>query len=335
MIHVLRVLILLSCIGGSYYMGFSAFGIEPFSVWGLVIGITLAALAILLDLFFKKATVRNILSIFVGIVLGLVLSRLFISVVNMSSLSQTTVQQLSYLSAILFSYLGAIVILRGQEEFQVLIPFVRLDTKNTGKEIIILDTSVIIDGRILGMAETEFVSGTMVVPRFVLKELQQIADSADDLKRAKGRRGLDILNQIKTSSRINVKIQDMEYPEIPTVDSKLVKMAQELNAKIWTNDFNLNKVAEIQGVHVLNINDLANALKPAAISGERMTVKVVKQGKEADQGVSYLEDGTMIVVEEGSGLVGKTIDIEILSVLQTQAGRMIFAKPLMNKHEKR
>jgi Integral membrane protein (PIN domain superfamily) len=191
----------------------------------------------------------------------------------------------------------------------------------------IFDTSVIIDGRIADICQTGFLEGTMVIPHFVLEELQHIADSSDVLKRNRGRRGLDILNKIQKDHSIDVDLYEGDYDDITEVDSKLVRLAKQVSGIVVTNDFNLNKVCEFQGVRVLNINDLANAVKPVVLPGEELQVQVIKDGKEQNQGVGYLDDGTMIVVEEGHRFIGKTIDVIITSVLQTSAGRMIFAKP--------
>lgn len=191
----------------------------------------------------------------------------------------------------------------------------------------ILDTSVIIDGRIADICKTGFLEGTMVIPEFVLEELQHIADSSDLLKRNRGRRGLDILNKIQKELDVKVLIYEGDYEEIAEVDSKLVKLAKTLNGKVVTNDFNLNKVCELQGVSVLNINDLANAVKPVVLPGEEIMVQVIKDGKEHGQGVAYLDDGTMIVVEGGRDFIGMHLEVLVTSVLQTSAGRMIFAKP--------
>ncbi|RWZ52147.1 PIN/TRAM domain-containing protein [Halobacillus fulvus] len=191
----------------------------------------------------------------------------------------------------------------------------------------ILDTSVIIDGRIADICETHFLEGTIVIPQFVLAELQHIADSSDGLKRNRGRRGLDILNRLQKDLPVNVEIYEGDFEEIQEVDSKLVKLAKVMDGIVVTNDFNLNKVCEFQNVQVLNINDLANAVKPVVLPGEEMHIQVIKDGKEQNQGVAYLDDGTMIVVEEGKNYIGKTIEVVVTSVLQTSAGRMIFAKP--------
>ncbi|MFC0212848.1 PIN/TRAM domain-containing protein [Paenibacillus chartarius] len=191
----------------------------------------------------------------------------------------------------------------------------------------ILDTSVIIDGRIADICKTGFIEGTLVIPEFVLEELQHIADSSDLLKRNRGRRGLDILNKIQKELDVKVLIYEGDFEEISEVDSKLVRLAKALRGKVITNDFNLNKVCELQGVSVLNINDLANAVKPVVLPGEEIFVQVIKDGKEHGQGVAYLDDGTMIVVESGREFIGTTLEVMVTSVLQTSAGRMIFAKP--------
>ena len=192
----------------------------------------------------------------------------------------------------------------------------------------LLDTSVIIDGRIADLCDTGFIEGTLLIPVFVLEELQHIADSADPLKRTRGRRGLDILQRIRQETKVRVEITNVDFDDIAEVDSKLVRLGQEVSGKIITNDFNLNKVAQLRGVEVLNINELANAVKPVVIPGEGMTVSVVKPGKEQGQGVAYLDDGTMIVIENGYRHIGETIQVEVTSALQTAAGRMIFAKPI-------
>jgi uncharacterized protein YacL len=190
----------------------------------------------------------------------------------------------------------------------------------------ILDTSVIIDGRIADVCETGFLDGTLVVSQFVLKELQLVADSADSLKRNRGRRGLDILQKVQKMSGVEVIVSDVDFPEVREVDLKLIELARSLQGKIVTNDFNLNKVAQLRGVEVLNINELANALKPVVLPGEFMKVFILKEGKEYNQGVAYLDDGTMVVVDNARKLIGKTIDVVVTSVLQTTAGKMIFGR---------
>jgi len=195
-----------------------------------------------------------------------------------------------------------------------------------GENSKILDTSVIIDGRIADITETGFVEGPLLIPQFILGELQHIADSSDPVKRTRGKRGLEVLHHIQKQVNVDVRIVDTDYPSVKEVDSKLIELAKEVRGKILTNDSNLNKVAELQGIEVLNINELANALKPVVLPGEEMNVKILKEGKEMGQGVAYLDDGTMIVVDNGRRQIGKTIDVLVTSVLQTPAGRMIFAR---------
>lgn len=192
----------------------------------------------------------------------------------------------------------------------------------------ILDTSVLIDGRIKAIADTGFIEGKLVIPEFVLEELQFIADSADELKRERGRRGLDIVKDLQTSGKVSVEISNQDFPEIKEVDIKLLKLAQQSGAFVMTNDYNLNKLAVVQDIRVLNINDLANSVKTVVIPGEKMLVNIIKEGREKNQGLAYLEDGTMIVVEEGKTLIGQEVNVIVTTVLQTAAGKMIFAKPI-------
>jgi uncharacterized protein YacL len=219
-----------------------------------------------------------------------------------------------------------IMAMRGRDEFNIIVPYVKFSRQDQNDEIILLDTSVIIDGRIADICKTGFLDGKFIVPRFVLKELQQIADSSDSLKRERGRRGLDILGKLQKSPNIDIKIHNDDFPEIKEVDLKLVKLAKVLSAKIFTNDYNLNKVSEIQGIRVLNVNELANALRPVVLPGEMLEIRLIKEGKEYNQGVGYLEDGTMVVVDNGRRLIGQNVNLVVGSVLQTAAGRMIFAK---------
>lgn len=246
------------------------------------------------------------------------------------------------IGSILFGYLGMSIGLKKKEELLSIFTIfpkigrdkdkssLKNDYKNYPGSYKILDTSVIIDGRIADICKSGFIDGTLVIPGFVLEELRHIADSSDALKRNRGRRGLDILNKIRKELDVMVQINEQDFADIAEVDSKLVRLAQEINGVVVTNDYNLNKVAELQGVKVLNINELANALKPVFLPGEEMVVQIVKDGKESKQGIGYLDDGTMIVVEQGKRFINQTIFVIVTSVLQTAAGRMIFAKPKYN-----
>jgi len=238
-----------------------------------------------------------------------------------------------FLSPIITLFLvviGVRFILNRKEEFTFLSSLFNKNVRSGGREnevFKILDTSAIIDGRIVDICKTGFMEGVIVVAGFVLEELRHIADSPDLLKRNRGRRGLDVLNKIQKEMDIPVQIYEGDFEEIAEVDSKLVKLAKTINGKIITNDFNLNKVCELQGISVLNINELANAVKPVVLPGEEMVAQIIKDGKETGQGIAYLDDGTMIVVEGGRRFIGETVDVLVTSVLQTAAGRMIFAKP--------
>jgi uncharacterized protein YacL len=228
--------------------------------------------------------------------------------------------------ALLLGYVGAAVLLRKAEELEGLSG--KLFPKVAARREVykILDTSVIIEGRIADICETGFLEGTLIVPQFVLRELQQIADSSDSIRRTRGKRGFDVLQRIQRIPKVKVQIHDLDFPHLREVDRKLIEVARALGGKVITNDYNLNKVAELSGVQVLNINELANALKPVVLPGELMHVHVLKEGKESGQGVAYLDDGTMVVVDHGKKYLGQSVDVLVTSVLQTTAGRMIFTR---------
>ena len=266
-----------------------------------------------------------------GLIIGLIIAYLISSPISHIKLSWLS-GILTTIVYLLFVYLGIGIAVNRADEFSKLITLRKSHREKApaGQEYNkpkILDTSVIIDGRISDICKTGFIEGPIVIPDFVLKELRHIADASDTLKRNRGRRGLDILNRMQKELDIPVEICEMDFDDIPEVDSKLLKLAQVLNGMVVTNDYNLNKVAEFQGVSVLNINELANAVKPVVLPGEEMYVQVIKDGKEMGQGVAYLDDGTMIVVDGGKKHVGESISVMVTSVLQTAAGRMIFAKP--------
>lgn len=252
-----------------------------------------------------------------GLIAGLIIA-------NLLSVAFMRIQiigiPLTIITNILFGSLGVFLALSKRNEN------ILEDKKRQSFSRKVLDTSVIIDGRILDICRTGFMEGELIIPDFVLEELRHLADSQDDLVRAKGRRGLDVLNSLKNDSRIPVKVQKTKYDSSIEVDERLMQFAKDEKACIITNDYNLNKVASISGISILNINDLSNALKPLAVSGEEMTVKIVKEGKENGQGVGYLDDGTMVVVEGACKYKGCEVDVIVTSVLQTSAGRMIFAK---------
>lgn len=312
---------------------------------GLLVGIPVSPmimrgsvrLTVFIEQYLQSAPTQDLVMGSVGLILGLIIANLMGSILSyFGSIGKI----IWLLVTLLLSYLGLSIGVKKREElvglFANLPKFgkernAKPDSRGGNSKI--LDTSVIIDGRISDLCESGFIEGTLIIPAFVIEELRHIADSSDLLKRNRGRRGLDILNKMRKKLDVKVQIYDSNrgLENIAEVDSKLVKLGQQLNAKIITNDYNLNKVAELQGVKVLNINELANAIKPVVLPGEEMVVQVVKDGKEAGQGVAYLDDGTMIVVEGGRRYMNHTMPVLVTSVLQTAAGRMIFARPKLER----
>lgn len=278
----------------------------------------------------QKLTATEVVFGAIGAILALIISYFVFSPLNRIP---AVGPYLFVLVNITAGFIGADIAVKKRDDVMGLLgglkkPSSSKEKKGKGNkgDVKVLDTSVIIDGRIFDICQTGFVEGVLIIPNFVLDELRHISDSSDALKRNRGRRGLDILNKIQKELSIEVKIWEGDFPEIAEVDSKLLKLAQTIGGKVVTNDYNLNKVAEFQGVPVLNINELANAIKPVVLPGEEMTIQIIKDGKESNQGIGYLDDGTMIVVEGGRKFIGEIIDVVVTSVLQTAAGRMIFAK---------
>jgi uncharacterized protein YacL len=292
------------------------------------VGVVLGALVVLIETRLRSTEVTDLLGALIGGAIGLGLSKTIGAALFWANTSDRRVVFLHSFILLVFPYLGIVMGARKGEWLQPqrLVSLFR----DTGpqKRYRILDTSVIIDGRIADVCETGFLDGTLVIPQFVLKELQLVADSADSLKRNRGRRGLDILQKIQKMAGVDVTISDIDFPEVREVDLKLIELGRTLQGKIVTNDFNLNKVAQLRGVDVLNINELANALKPVVLPGEYMKVFILKEGKEYNQGVAYLDDGTMVVVDNARRMISKNIDIVVTSVLQTTAGKMIFGRYL-------
>jgi uncharacterized protein YacL len=299
---------------------------DPLLTPNVVVGIGLGGLIVFIETRLRSAEVTDLLGALIGGAIGLGLSKTIGAALFWADTSDNRIVFLHSLILLVFPYLGIVMGARKGEwlEPQRLVSLFR----NTGpqKRYRILDTSVIIDGRIADICETGFLDGTLVIPQFVLKELQLVADSADSLKRNRGRRGLDILQKIQKMAGVDVTISDIDFPEVREVDLKLIELGRTLQGKIVTNDFNLNKVAQLRGVDVLNINELANGLKPVVLPGEFMKVFILKEGKEYNQGVAYLDDGTMVVVDNARRMISKTIDIVVTSVLQTTAGKMIFGR---------
>ncbi|HLA78411.1 MAG TPA: PIN domain-containing protein, partial [Vicinamibacteria bacterium] len=291
---------------------------------GFGLGAAAAGAIIVLELKVRAVSGPNMVGALVGGVTGLFGARLVWGA--MSGLHFAGDQFVHAALVIFLVYIGMVIGALKGEWFEPARIIAAFQDSSRLHQYKILDTSVIIDGRIADICETGFVEGTLVVPQFVLRELQQVADSSDSLKRNRGRRGLDILQKIQKMGGVHVQIVETDFPEVREVDLKLIELARRMNGKIVTNDFNLNKVAQLRGVQVLNINELANSLKPVVLPGEVMRVFVIKEGKEAGQGVAYLDDGTMVVVDQARRALGKTIEVSVTSVLQTTAGKMIFCR---------
>lgn len=336
-IWILRILLLITCGVSGYFFSKEFFSSSRIALLGFIGGLFLACLIFLIERELKKIPLKSLLGGIIGLILGVLIANLFSNLFSLNPFHPP--ESIFPLLIILYGiggYIGLWIGFKKGEE--VYLSGWRLFSKNvpqSGNKKI-LDTSVIIDGRIADITETGFLEGTLIIPQFVLNELQHIADSSDSIKRTRGKRGLEVLHHIQKQAGIEVQILDKDYPSVKEVDSKLIELAKELRAKIITNDSNLNKIAELQGIEVLNINELANSIKPVVLPGEEINVKILKEGKESGQGVAYLDDGTMIVVDNGRKQMGKMVDVIVTSVLQTPAGRMIFArlKEEVNKENK-
>ena len=291
-----------------------------------------AVVVVVVDLLTPRKRIQTISAVYFGVIVGIFLSNLVTEALHptMEQFLDKRVHQIfSGFLTMFICYVCITTLLQTKDDFRFIIPYVEFSKEVKGARPLVLDTSVVIDGRIADVAETRVIDQPMVVPRFVLQELQSIADSSDKLRRNRGRRGLDILNRLQKSPGIEVRIHDAEIPElagIREVDQRLVILAKHLGGKVVTNDYNLNKIAKLQGVEVINLNDLANAMKPIVLPGENLMVKLLKRGEEPGQGVGYLDDGTMVVAEQGAYHLGETVRLTVTSVLQTSAGRMIFGR---------
>jgi uncharacterized protein YacL len=324
---VLRFFLFLICGISGYYLTAEISPFPQIGLWGLLGGLILASLTLLAEGRLKKIPLKNLLGSFIGLILGMIVANLISNVFLSNPFNhQQIVLPLYGVLYGICGYIGLKIGFKKGEEFHLF--GWKLFSKNLprSENTKILDTSVIIDGRIADIAETGFVEGTILIPQFILSELQHIADSSDSIKRTRGKRGLEVLHNIQKQVNVDVRIVERDYPAIKEVDAKLIELAKEVRGKIITNDSNLNKVAELQGIEVLNINELTNSLKPVVLPGEEINVKILKEGKEMGQGVAYLDDGTMIVVDNGKKQMGKSVDVIVTSVLQTPAGRMIFAR---------
>ena len=294
---------------------------------GMVIGFGFGWLMIALDEMLKGFSLRAFSATTFGLLLGTVVALLIDRSGLFEYVEEPTTRWLVRLGLFLsFGYIGIVLAMRSnKEDFSLIIPYVRFAPQNKPDNLLLLDTSVIIDGRIADLIEANFMEGLIVVPRFVLKELQAIADSADPIKRARGRRGIEMLNRIQRNTRNEVRIHDGDFPEEQEVDTKLIRLARNLGAKLYTNDFNLGKIAELQSVNYVNLHEVAKSLRIVLLPGENLSLRIVREGKDKGQGIGYLPDGTMVVVNNAHSAIGQQIDVQVQSLLQTGAGIIVFA----------
>jgi uncharacterized protein YacL len=326
-IPFIRVLFLLSAaflghqIGAAYFLGAPEAGL-----FGLALGMAMAGILIYIEINMAKVSLKGLVAAVFGLLLALIVSKFIFDALDTVQPDTVWTASTKPIIFLILAYLGMIFAIRGQDEFRVIIPFVKFKRQSQNEAITILDTSAIIDGRVADIVKTSFLEGHFIVPQFVLKELQTLADSSDSIKRDRGHRGLEILQKMRKESNFSLRFHEEDFDQPKDVDGKLIKLAQLLEARILTNDFNLDKVAELLGVVILNLNELSHALRPVLQPGEKLSVALVKEGREKEQGVGYLNDGTMIVVEKGREHIGSTQRVAVTSVLQTAGGRMVFAR---------
>jgi uncharacterized protein YacL len=311
--------------------------VNPYVVFALVLAT--AIVVVVVDVLTPRKRIQTISAVYFGLMVGLILSYFLqlaiqptvdlVANPTTSPAVQGAMQAVIALVTVIICYVCVSTLLQTKDDFRFIIPYMEFSREVKGARPLVLDTSVIIDGRIADVADTRVLDQPLVVPRFVLQELQGVADSSDKLRRNRGRRGLDILQRLQKSAGVGIQIHEGDAPElagVSEVDQRLVILAKLLGGKVVTNDYNLNKIAKLQGVEVINLNDLANALKPVVLPGEHLLVKLIKRGEEPGQGVGYLDDGTMVVTEQGGHRLGETVRLMVTSVLQTSAGRMIFGR---------
>lgn len=321
--------VILNPFKGTQRLGFDIVSEELRPFLSGLLGAVIAILILVFEIRVRKASLKTLIGAAVGSILGIVGAFLIGILISIQKENAVSAEMQTFLTIALAFFMGYIGLMVGAAKGE----YIDLSAlggifkdKNVKRDYKVLDTSVIIDGRIADVAETGFLGGTLIIPQFILTELQQVADSPDSSKRQRGRRGLDMLQRLRNNNSLDIQIIETDFPAVKEVDLKLIELGKQLEAVIVTNDFNLNKVSQLRGVSVLNINELANALKPVVLPGEAMRVFILKEGKEYNQGVAYLDDGTMVVVDNARKLIGKTADIAVTSVLQTTAGKMIFGR---------
>jgi uncharacterized protein YacL len=331
LVWVLRGVFLALSIGIATSIGVY-FGTLEGGLASLGAGLLISTVIVTLDALAKNKQITTISAVFFGLLMGFLLADLFWRALDplvTLYVTATLKDLINLFTTLVFCFVSVSILLQTKNEFRFLIPYVEFSKQIKGAKPLVLDTSVIIDGRIADICDTGIIDTKMIVPRFVLQELQGIADSSDKIKRNRGRRGLDILKRMQTNPKVEIQMHEgnlAELRDVHKVDERLVVLAKVLGARVVTNDFNLNKISQLQGVDVINLNELSNALKLVALPGENLTIRIVKQGDQVGQGVGYLDDGTMVVVEHGRSAIGQEVPITVTSVLQTPAGRMIFGR---------
>ena len=339
-LHFIRAVFLLAVLGLTFSVVTNKNIAQEIGLGGrltlfMVLPVALAALIVLADMVWRRKNLQAISGLFFGLMTGLAIAYVLGLVVQLvagifpGGADSAITQMIRTLIGATTVYVVISFVMQTKDDFRFIIPYVEFAKQTRGPRAVLLDTSVIIDGRIAGMVDTEFFRYQLVIPRFVLDELQSLADSSDALRRNRGRRGLDVLSRLRRSEKADLRITDPRVREVAQavgVDNKLVALAQHTGGRVMTNDYNLNKVAQLRGVEVMNINDLANALKTVVLPGESLSVTIIKPGEEPGQGVGYLADGTMVVVEQGRDQIGKPVQLVVTSVLQTSAGRMVFGR---------
>jgi uncharacterized protein YacL len=325
-IVILRIFFFLICITGSYLVCYSIPDWDQYRTLAVFIGASIGILVILIDVFLKGFSLRGLTALTFGLFVGW----LFALFISSSPLFENGDPQILFLVRlslfVILMYLGAVIALRGRDEFNLVIPYVRFEPHGVDVPLVVLDTSILIDGRIIAICESKFMGYALVIPRFVLDELQRIADSSDVQRQTKGRKGLEVLNQLRKMKHLDLRIHESDVSKQQKVDAKLVFLAQSMNAKIMTTNFNLAQMAEFHTIDWLNINALAKALNPDFNIGEIFDVELVKEGKEPGQAVGFLNDGSMVVVNDGNNLIGQSVRIEVQSILPSAGGKMVFAK---------
>ncbi len=321
-ITFIRIFFLLVSGVTGYYVG----SLLQSPLFGAQIGFLSGLLIIFVERSMQRVSVRGLSSMVFGLLLGFFMAKLLADILSLIPLSEFIHSVTRVILTLVFSYIGTVIALRGKDEFNIIIPYVKFRREDVKDAVVLLDSSAIIDGRVTDIFKTHFLAGRLVVPRFVLHEIQHLADSADDLKRERGRRGLELLRLMREDPKMDVHIHEDDLTGPEPVDAKLIRLAKMMDARICTTDFNLGRTAELQGVDTLNINELVHAVKSVLFTGDKIDVKLIKEGKEPHQAIGYMEDGTMIVVANASQYIGQEVKADVTSVLQTQAGKMIFAK---------